>query len=159
YVLQDPSVQLANAEQAAQLVDAVYRSDQQPPEGLPALATAWRDSAKEMSHEINEFEARARERRISGPVGSEFRLADLTRAALGEGDMDTQASLCAETRLGAVRVSVVLAYESGRGPALDLSGIELVPTDRHPTIEEARRLLERSVPISHRRIARELLEL
>ncbi len=146
-------VQIPEAVQS--LIEQVY--DERPcPAGLPAAVSAiWHDTL-ERRLEMMAAEVQEAQFRWLGRPAFDGPLYQLTRGELQEDASDFHRIHQALTRLSGPEVSVVCLADGPDGPTLPDGSV--VDTQREPSLSLARRLLERSVGISSRRIVHGLLD-
>ena len=129
------------------LIEAVY--DGRPcPAGIePAITTAWEETAERLRAATGSEQEKALERRIPRP-DDEGELAAITRSRLEEDAPDLHEAFQALTRLGQPSLPVVCLRGTPARPILpDRTAVDL---DQRPGLPAARRLLDFSVPVSHR---------
>jgi CRISPR-associated endonuclease/helicase Cas3 len=141
------------------LVQAVYAD--QDSDGEFAELT---DALRRRLHEARDDYARAQEddrnearARWVRPPSGDTSLAMFMQNPHEEDSPDVHVAHQALTRLTDPSVSVVLLYDTPRGPARDRDGRELINLTHRPSTEDAARLLGRSVTLTDRRIVHNLL--
>lgn len=138
------------------LIEEVYDDRPVPKELSLELHGEWKKTKEEyiIQMERDEYEARNRWLRpptYNGPLG------DFTSDPKEEDSPEFHAAHQALTRLSQPTVNVVCLHEDeGDGELYDRENGRSRP-DAEPTIEQTKRLLRHSVPVSDRRVVRELL--
>jgi CRISPR-associated endonuclease/helicase Cas3 len=138
------------------LVEAVYGDQPCPPGGPPALRASWEESLRRLQQEMERDTQEARDRWLKGP-GYGGMLWRLTGDPREEDAPDFHQAHQALTRLAEPSVSLVLLREAGGKLCLDSTPDERIDPNLEPTVEQAARLLARSVSVSDRRIVFDLM--
>lgn len=137
------------------LIEAVYEEVPHAVSDLPqALAALWQKTQADLQAKHDAYEQEARDRALPPPWYD----GDLARftAWPGEEDApDTHPAHQALTRLGDPSIDVVCLIESG-GRATLADGTPVDPA-RTPTLDQARQILRRSLPVSQRGLAQDLI--
>ena len=138
------------------LIEAVYDEKRECPNGLSeALRVKWEDSREKLEYDKEAYENKARGNRILPPGMDTDDLLEAFNKNLEENNPEIHASLQALTRISeAPSVSVICLNGSMESPHL-LE--EVLNFSVCPTIELTRRLLERSVTISNKWLAHEIV--
>jgi hypothetical protein len=89
---------------------------------------------------------------------ADVKLWDFTRDPKEEDSPDFHDAHRALTRLAEPSVQVVMLYRTAAGTSLDPGGVEVVDTNVRPRAAIARRLVERAVTLTDRRVVHELLK-
>ncbi|MCP3973639.1 MAG: CRISPR-associated helicase Cas3' [bacterium] len=144
---------LRSPDEVGPLIDAVYCDDPASQLlGAENVSAATEEQLSELSSQsrlkADEHEHEAALRFLPPPPAVDH-LADVT-GHFAEDDPGIHPKLQARTRLGDPSVSVVLLFDTDRGPSLTADGSELVDLSRRPNRSLERRLLGRSVDLSHR---------
>lgn len=140
------------------LVEAVY-AERNAPEDLPtALQALWTASFDDMRARQAMAAHQAKQRWLRAPDRAEA-LQDLLANPREEDEPELHPAHQALTRLAEPSVNVVCLFRlHDGGLSLDRTGSEPADPGRQPTLQQAARLLERSVSLSHRRVVGVLLE-
>ncbi|MCL4466185.1 MAG: CRISPR-associated helicase Cas3' [Chloroflexi bacterium] len=138
------------------LIESVY-SERQIPAGLaPALAEQWLAAEEARRDQMNADAAEAKDRWLKKPdyPGELWRLMANPRE---EDAPEYHPSHQLLTRLAEPTVQAVWLYDVGARLSFDLDGRDCVNLEAEPTVAMAKRLLRRSIPISHRGLVFNLL--
>ncbi len=138
------------------IVEAVYDDRPCPDDLGAALRARWEETRSELERAIEDEEQEAKIRYIRWP-GFRGHLAEVMGHPREEDAPDLHPAHQALTRLIELSVPVVCLYSAGEGLSLDLRGTQIVDPRQRPDIRLARHLLERSVTITDRRIAYQLI--
>ncbi len=127
-----------------------------------SISPAQRDSLAEAKRKDDkrrsDDEKQARDKLLHNP-DAELLFLDDHRLDLAEDDQDASPKLQAATRLCLPSVQVVCAYQQPDGRlSLDADGKDLIETDSVPSLEDAKKLLRRSVTLSYPGVVRALRE-
>ncbi|MBX6770503.1 MAG: CRISPR-associated helicase Cas3' [Chloroflexi bacterium] len=136
------------------LVEEVY-DDRPCPSGLPeALRRYWEVTREQILQAVKEERGEARARWIRGPASSDA-LWHFTENPREDDAPELHQAYQALTRLSEPTVAVVCLYGTAEHPTFDRRGREPV---LHGAPDLARRLLERSVALTDRRVVSVLLD-
>ncbi len=143
------------------LVQAVYSDDPAPPAEMDGpLAARWRDTWTSLHDDLARARITAGRQLVPPPDVFDGFAAALSRDLRdGDDEPEVHASLRARTR--DIEDSVLVVCLTDHGDGACLSNDDPTPVDLHapPSLALTRRLIERSVPIQHRRYVRALRRL
>lgn len=156
--------EFAIPEDLREVIEAVYRDGSDVLDVLvartedvgAALKGALAETRLALERTRKEAAQEAKRRRIP-PALSRRPLQDITSLALEEDAPELHSAFRALTRLGPPTCLVVCLYGTSTRPSLDPAGKEVVDLQERPDPEMVRRLLRRSVQLSHQGVAPLLL--
>lgn len=149
-----PRPQIAVPEDVAAIIEAVY-DDRPPPANLSAaLQAAWQTTAQHLQAMREKEQRLAAEAYIRPPQASDS-LATIVGTPREEEAPELHPAHQARTRLIEWSLPVICLHGSPEQPLLDGQPIRRSAT---PSVAEAKRLLQRSLTISHPGVVRTLLE-
>jgi len=155
---------LAVPDDLRELIEAVYTDESGALDLLvaggagvgPALRAALEETRASLERARQEQAQEAQRRRIPSAL-SRRPLQELTKLALEEDAPELHSAFRALTRLGPPTCLVVCLHGTSSGPSLDPYGEEVVDLEARPARETVRKLLRRSVQLSHQGVTPLLL--
>lgn len=134
-------------EDVEQLIADVYDERECPPGLSPSLAREWERTREELQRGLDADANEAAKRWLRPPT-YHGGLWELTRDLKEEDTLDFHRSYQALTRLAEPSLTLVLLYGTPERPLLEPSDTIPLNLRAQPDLATARRLLERSVPVS-----------
>lgn len=145
-------VSIESPDDLADLVESVYAPADPPSTLTTSEAEAWRRTRLQAARDRDADEMEAKTRWLRSPADHGVSVSDLSRNAVD--DDPGAGAFRALTRLDADGTLIVCLTAGPGGPCLDGAPLNL---DVSPTPAVARRLLERSIRVGQRRLARSLV--
>ena len=140
------------------LVETVYAAGGDDGTRLNAPDKAWRTALIDSAKDMADARQTSRENALGGLVAGPFK-TDLLRKMnldlLEEDDPEAHPQVRGRTREGDPTVSLVLAYRTASGRSLTPDGAEPIVTETRPNEAHIRRLIERSVSVSHQKLVQQ----
>jgi len=137
-------------------IEAVYDETRECPASDPALVERWEATAEDRRKEQKAEKQQAASKWVLRPT-TRRPLWEMTCDPTQEDAPEIHTQLQALTRLALPTVSIVMLWETSQGTSYEPNGRHLASVSSKPNVKEAKRLLGRSLNISHRGVFHDLI--